>query len=170
MKRIAILGSTGSIGTSALEVVDAHPESLSVQGLVASRSWEALAAQCQKYRPACAVLADPRCEALVDRTRFPPETSLRFGPEAVQELASAKDVDFVISAIVGAAGLQGTWAALEAGKAVGLANKETLVVAGPLVIDLARRRNATLIPVDSEHSAIFRRCIAAQLRKWPGSF
>lgn len=155
MKRIAILGSTGSIGTSTLEVVDAHPRAFQVAGLVAHRSWVALARQCQRYRPAMAVIADELLEPEVDCTQFPAETSVRFGPDAVQELVAADEVDFVMSAIVGAAGLKGTWGAIESGKTIGLANKETLVVGGPLVMELARRRGVRVIPVDSEHSAIF---------------
>ena len=154
-KRIAVLGSTGSIGTSCLDVVAAHPERLSVTGLVAQRKWELLAEQCRIHRPAMAVLADESVAGAVDRSRFPPGTELRFGSAAVSELARSSDVDVVISGIVGAAGLHGTWAAIEAGKTVGLANKETLVVAGPLVMQLAARTGATIIPVDSEHSAVF---------------
>src|SRR4029079_4993583 len=91
----------------------------------------------------------------LDRSAFPPETELKCGDDAVCELASAADVDVVLSAVIGAAGMKGTWAALEAGKTVALANKETLVIGGPLVTDLAARRGAKLLPVDSEHSAIF---------------
>lgn len=155
MKRIAVLGSTGSIGTSCLDVVAAHPERLSVTGLVAQRKWELLAEQCRVHRPTVAVLADESVANAVDRSRFPADTDLRFGAAAVSELARRSDVDVVISGIVGAAGLHGTWAAIEAGKTVGLANKETLVVAGPLVMQLAARTGATIIPVDSEHSAVF---------------
>jgi 1-deoxy-D-xylulose-5-phosphate reductoisomerase len=102
-----------------------------------------------------AVLTDPQAARGLDRSQFPRETELCIGPEAVAEIAAARDVDVVVSAIVGAAGLQGTWSAVKAGKVVALANKETLVVAGPLVMALARQTGATLLPVDSEHSAIF---------------
>jgi 1-deoxy-D-xylulose-5-phosphate reductoisomerase len=128
--------------------------------LTAHRSWRELARQTAAFRPRSAVLCDPALREEIDRSAFHPQTELRFGPEAVEEAAAADGVDIVISGIVGAAGLRGTWAAVERGKTVGLANKETLVVAGPLVMDLAARTGATLIPVDSEHSAIFQ-CLRA---------
>jgi 1-deoxy-D-xylulose-5-phosphate reductoisomerase len=123
--------------------------------LVANSRWKELADQCQQFRPSVAVLTDPTAFAQADRTAFPSETELLFGEDAVRALASAPDIDVVLSAIVGAAGLAGTWAAVEAGKMVALANKETLVVAGQLVMPLAEQRGATILPVDSEHSAIF---------------
>lgn len=152
---MVVLGSTGSIGTSALDVAAALPERIELVGLVAHSKWELLAEQCRRFRPRAAVLTDPNAFAAADRTCFPVETELLSGPEAVCRLASAADVDVVLSAVVGVAGLTGTWAALEAGKTVALANKETLVVGGSLVTELAKRRGATLLPVDSEHSAIF---------------
>lgn len=155
MKRIAVLGSTGSIGTSCLDVVAAHAERLEVYGLAAGRRWERLAAQCRAVRPRVAVLADAALAAEVDRSQFPAGTQLQFGADAIAELASDPAVDVVLAGIVGAAGLRGTWAAIQSGKTVGLANKETLVVAGPLVMAEAARTGATLIPVDSEHSAVF---------------
>lgn len=114
-----------------------------------------LAEQCHKFKPRVAVITDRRAFDAADRSAFPPETELKYGDDAVCELASAPDVDVVLSAVIGAAGLTGTWAAIEAGKTVALANKETLVIGGPLVTELAAKRNATLLPVDSEHSAIF---------------
>jgi 1-deoxy-D-xylulose-5-phosphate reductoisomerase len=150
-----LLGSTGSIGTSALDVIGHLPERLEVAGLAAHSKWEQLAEQCRAFRPRLAVLCDPGAFRQADRMAFPRETELLGGPEAVAKLAAAADVDVVLSAVVGAAGLAGTWAALEAGKTVALANKETLVVGGPLVTELATLRGAKLLPVDSEHSAIF---------------
>jgi 1-deoxy-D-xylulose-5-phosphate reductoisomerase len=155
MKRIAVLGSTGSIGTSCLDVAAAHPERIRIVGLTTHRRWQDLAGQCRQFRPELAVVADHRIAGLVDRSQFPRETEVRFGPDAVAALAGHPEVDTVISGIVGAAGLRGTWAAVEQGKTVGLANKETLVVAGPLVMDLAARTGATIVPVDSEHCAVF---------------
>ncbi|MFV0445501.1 MAG: 1-deoxy-D-xylulose-5-phosphate reductoisomerase [Planctomycetaceae bacterium] len=155
MTRIAVLGSTGSIGTSCLDVAAAHAETVCVVGLAAQSRWPLLAEQCRQFRPPLAVLADETLRDQVDRRQFPTETELRFGRDAVQELAAHSDVDTVISAIVGAAGLQGTWSALSAGKTVGLANKESLVVGGPLVMAEAARTGAQLVPVDSEHSAVF---------------
>lgn len=154
-RRVAVLGSTGSIGTSALEVVAAFPNEIQIVGLTANSRWEALAEQCRRFHPAVAVITDPGAFARADRSQFPPETDLRSGEDAVCALAGCADVDVVLSAVVGAAGLAGTWAALEAGKTVALANKETLVVGGSLITGLAARRHATLLPVDSEHSAIF---------------
>lgn len=154
-RRVAVLGSTGSIGTSALDVIHHLPEHLELAGVAAHSRWELLAEQCRAFRPRLAVLTDPDAFQCADRTRFPRETELQYGPDAITRLVSAPDVDVVLSAVVGAAGLNGTWAAIESGKTVALANKETLVVGGPLVIELAARRGARLLPVDSEHSAIF---------------
>jgi 1-deoxy-D-xylulose-5-phosphate reductoisomerase len=154
-RRVAVLGSTGSIGTSALDVIRHLPERLSLVGLAAHCRWEQLAEQCREFKPRLAVLSNPDILAQADRSLFPPETKLIGGPEGVARLVAETDVDVVLSAVVGAAGLTGTWAALEAGKTVALANKETLVVGGPLVMELAARRGARILPVDSEHSAIF---------------
>ena len=154
-RRVAVLGSTGSIGTSALDVAAALPERIEIVGLAAHSKWPLLAEQCRQFRPRVAVLTDRTAFDAADRSCFPSETELRHGDDAVCDLASAADVDVVLSAVVGAAGLTGTWAALEAGKTVALANKETLVVGGSLVTELAKRRGATILPVDSEHSAIF---------------
>jgi 1-deoxy-D-xylulose-5-phosphate reductoisomerase len=154
-RRVAVLGSTGSIGTSALDVIRSLPDRLELAGLAAHSRWEQLAEQCREFKPPLAVLCDPDAFDQADRSQFPRETELLGGPDAVARLVSAPDVDVVLSAVVGAAGLNGTWAALEAGKTVALANKETLVVGGPLVTDLAARRGAKVLPVDSEHSAIF---------------
>ena len=153
-RRVAVLGSTGSVGTSTLDVLRHLPDRLHLIGLAAHSNWEQLAQQCREFKPRVAVLCDPLAFERADRSYFPRETRL-LGPEGVQRLASDPDVDVVVSAVVGAAGLAGTWAALEAGKTVALANKETLVVAGPLVTELAAKRGAKLLPVDSEHSAVF---------------
>ena len=154
-RRVAVLGSTGSIGTSTLDVIRHLPDRLELAGLAAHSKWELLAEQCREFPPRLAVIADPEAFARADRTEFPRQTELLCGPDGIAKLVSASDVDVVLSAIVGAAGLNGTWAALEAGKTVALANKETLVVGGPLVMDLAARHGAKVLPVDSEHSAIF---------------
>jgi 1-deoxy-D-xylulose-5-phosphate reductoisomerase len=154
MHKIAVLGSTGSIGTSCLDVIHALPERLSLQGVAARSSWRILGQQSEKFAPRWAVLSDASLRECVPRSAFSDKTELLFGPEAIERLAADPEIDVIVSGIVGAAGLAGTWAALEAGKRVCVANKETLVVAGPLVMDLARRRGAQLLPVDSEHSAI----------------
>lgn len=155
MKRIAVLGATGSIGTSCLEVVARHPDRIQAVVLAAHRNWRLLAEQCHRFRPRFAVVSDAELAASVDRDAFPPETELLAGPEALERVAADAEVDVVVAAIVGAAGLRSTWSALEAGKTIALANKETLVVAGALALPLARRTGATLLPVDSEHSAVF---------------
>jgi 1-deoxy-D-xylulose-5-phosphate reductoisomerase len=155
VRRVAVLGSTGSIGTSALDVAAALPGRIEVVGLVAHTRWEKLAKQCRRFRPRVAVLTDKDAFDRADRTMFPNETVLWFGDGAVCDLATAADVDIVLAAVVGAAGLTGTWAALEAGKTVALANKETLVVGGPRVTELAAKTGGRILPVDSEHSAIF---------------
>lgn len=155
MPQVAVLGSTGSIGTSCLDVIDALTDEFGVAALTACSSWELLAEQCRRFQPRWAVLADDSLKTRVDRAQFPAETELLFGPENIERVAAEPDIDFVLAGIVGAAGLAGTWAAVEAGKTVGIANKETLVVAGPLIIDRARQSGSTLLPVDSEHSAVF---------------
>ncbi len=154
-RRVAVLGSTGSIGTNTLDVISHLSERLELVGLSCHSKWELLAEQCRTFRPRLAVLTDPDAFAAADRQRFPRETELLCGEAGVRKLVADAEVDVVVSAVVGAAGLTGTWAALDAGKDVALANKESLVVAGGLVTQLAEKRGAKLLPVDSEHSAIF---------------
>lgn len=152
---VAVLGSTGSIGRSTLEVIAASRGNLRAVALAAQRNTAILEEQAWAVRPRWIVVADPQAAARHDWGHLPPETELLVGPEAVVRIAGEAEVDVVLSAIVGRAGLEGTWAAVEAGKRVALANKESLVVGGPLVTRLARERKATILPVDSEHSAIF---------------
>jgi 1-deoxy-D-xylulose-5-phosphate reductoisomerase len=155
LRRIAVLGSTGSIGVNCLDVISSLPDRLCAWGLSAHSKWQTLFEQANRCGARCVAVTDPDSISQIDRSLLDPGVRLVTGTEGVVALASAPEVDLVVSAIVGAAGLEGTWAALEAGKTVGVANKETLVMAGPLVMELARRRNALLLPVDSEHSAIF---------------
>ena len=152
---IAILGSTGSIGRNTLEVIAASGGRQRAVGLSTHRNTALLLRQAQAVRPRVIVVTDPVAAARQDWSALPAGTEVLVGPEGVALLAADAQVDIVVSAIVGSAGLQGTWAALEAGKTVALANKESLVVGGPLVTDLARRKNAKILPVDSEHSAVF---------------
>ena len=154
-KRVAVLGSTGSIGTNTLDVIRHLPERLELVGIAAHAKWDLLAEQCRAFRPRFAVLTDSTAFQSADRKSFPRETELLCGDAGALKLVTAPDVDVVVSAVVGAAGLAGTWAALDAGKDVALANKETLVVAGGLITELAAKRGAKLLPVDSEHSAVF---------------
>lgn len=165
MNRIAVLGSTGSIGTSCLEVIAAHRSEMTLAGVSANSSWELLSRQAASFSPRFAVLCDTSLEGHIDNTAFGQDTELLFGDEGIHRLVTDPDIDVVVTGIVGAAGLRGTWAALESGKRVAVANKETLVVAGPLVMDLARTHGAEVIPVDSEHSAVFQAMQAGQPRE-----
>jgi 1-deoxy-D-xylulose-5-phosphate reductoisomerase len=152
--RVAVLGSTGSIGRSTLDVIAASNGRFVPFLLAAHRGVAALVEQARACRPRWVVLTDPAAAANLDHGDLPPGTQLAVGPDALDELVRSPEIDRVVSAIVGAAGLRSTWAALEAGKTVALANKETLVMAGPLVTRLADRTGGRIIPVDSEHSAI----------------
>ncbi|MDD1721858.1 MAG: 1-deoxy-D-xylulose-5-phosphate reductoisomerase, partial [Euryarchaeota archaeon] len=155
MKRIAILGSTGSIGCSSLKVIEAHPEAYQVAALAAGKNIDLLAEQIRKFRPqVVAVLGDQEAESLKERLGNAQEPRIVSGREGFIHLATLEEVDTVISAITGAAGLVPTYAAIRAGKNIALANKETMVMAGPLVIKEAKRKGVALLPVDSEHSAI----------------
>ena len=164
LNRIAVLGATGSIGTSCLDVIAAHGSRLQATALTANGNWEALARLCQQVKPRFAVLADPSTRDQIGGNAFPRETEVWFGPEAVERIASHPDIDTVVCGIVGAAGLRGAWAAIESGKRVAIANKETLVVAGPLVMQLAAKTGSILLPVDSEHSAVFQALQAGRRR------
>jgi 1-deoxy-D-xylulose-5-phosphate reductoisomerase len=154
-RRLVILGCTGSIGTSCLDVVSHLSDRLEVLGLSAHSRVDLLVEQAQQFHPRWVALTDEKAAAALDPRRLPDGCRLLRGPDAIAEMVSAADVDTVVSAIVGAAGLEGTWAALDAGKTVAVANKETLVLAGALVTALAARRRGRLVPVDSEHSAVF---------------
>jgi 1-deoxy-D-xylulose-5-phosphate reductoisomerase len=155
VKRLAILGSTGSIGRSALEVVEAHPDRLVVVALVAGENAAVLAEQVARHRPSLVGVASSA--ALDDlKRRLPvgacPEVAV--GAEALVAAATHPDVDVVLCASSGTAGLEAALAAIDAGKALALANKEVLVMAGALMVDAARRRGVSILPVDSEHNAI----------------
>lgn len=154
---IALLGSTGSIGTSCLDVVRAHPERMRICGLAAHTSREAVCRQQQEFGPQWVWMASRESGRAIRSARPGPSTGSAWHGEidALCQAVAADDVDVVVSAIVGAAGLRPTLAAVEAGKRVALANKESLVVAGPLMTSQAADSGATLIPVDSEHSAVF---------------
>jgi 1-deoxy-D-xylulose-5-phosphate reductoisomerase len=152
---LVVLGSTGSIGTNCLDVVAALPDRLEVLGLSAHSRIDLLCQQAQRFRPRFVVVTGADAAARLAPGDLPPGCQLLRGVEGACRLVQLPEVDVVLSAIVGAAGLEGTWAALESGKTVAVANKETLVMAGPLVTELAARRGGRLLPVDSEHSAIF---------------
>jgi 1-deoxy-D-xylulose-5-phosphate reductoisomerase len=161
-RNVAVLGSTGSIGRSTLEVIAASQGELRALALTASGNTRLLEEQANLLRPRWIVVADQEAAAGYDWSGLPSEVELLIGPEAVARVAAEPDVDVVLSAIVGSAGLRGTWAALEAGKTLALANKESLVVAGPLVTALARENRARILPVDSEHSAVFQALLAGR--------
>ena len=153
MTRIAILGSTGSIGTSALSVVDTHPGRLEVVALAAGNNVQLFAEQVRKYCPRVAALASARgAEALKTLCDGPVEIGA--GPEALIAVATCPDADIVLCASSGTAALEAVLAAIEHGKTIALANKEVLVMAGGLVMEAARRKGVAVLPVDSEHNAI----------------
>ena len=151
---VAVLGSTGSIGRSTLDVIAASRGRFVPFLLAAHRSVGPLLEQAQAVRPKWVVVVDREAAAAIGAGSLPSGTQLAVGADALDELVQRAEIDRVVSAIVGSAGLRSTWAAVEAAKTVALANKETLVMAGPLVMRLAERTGATILPVDSEHSAI----------------
>jgi 1-deoxy-D-xylulose-5-phosphate reductoisomerase len=153
VKRIAILGSTGSIGTSALSVVDAHPDRLQVVALAAGKSADALRAQVARYRPKLAAIGDAASAAAL-AAAAPAETRIVAGAQGLIDVATLPDVDILLCASSGTAALEAVLAAIEAGKVIALANKEVLVMAGEVVTRAARARGVLLLPVDSEHNAI----------------
>lgn len=155
-KQICILGSTGSIGTQALDVIEQHADLYEAYCLTANNRYEELAAQARKFKPAAVVIAneslyEPLCRLLDDC----PEVKVYAGKAALDEIVQAEPIDMVLTALVGFAGLSPTILAIKAHKKVCLANKETLVVAGELICKLAQQYHVPILPVDSEHSAIF---------------
>ena len=155
--RVAVLGSTGSIGVSTLDVLGRHPDRFTVEVLAAATNDASLLEQCLQHRPRMAVLqsADAAARLAAGLRSAGSTTEVQVGAAALEACVALPSVDAVMAAIVGAAGLPSTLAAARAGKRVLLANKESLVVAGPLLIEAARSGGATLIPIDSEHNAIF---------------
>lgn len=167
-QRVAVLGSTGSVGVNTLEVLGRHPERFEVVGLSAFRRVDELAAQCERHRPQIAVVPEEgRARELRERLAARGvATEVRVGASALCELAAAPEVDSVMAAIVGAAGLPPCLAAARAGKRLLLANKEALVVGGALFMAAVEDGCATLLPIDSEHSAIFQ-CLPQDRSRWP---
>ncbi len=157
-RSVAILGSTGSVGQNALSVVRSLP-GIRIVGLSGHSQLDLLAAQAREFRPRYVVATDPDAASQLDLSDLP-ETEILSGPDALLQLSTSPDVDIVLAAIVGSAGLESTLAAIEHGKTIALANKETLVVAGELMTQMARNSGATLLPVDSEHNAVFQ-CLSA---------
>ena len=154
-KKLAILGSTGSIGVQALEVVEAHPESFEVEALIAGNNYELLIEQGLAFQPNVVVIVNEDHYQAVFDALDPKGIKVYAGEEAANSVMEMETVDLVLTAVVGYAGLRPTLTAIESGKNIALANKETLVVAGELVTKLAREKGVNIYPVDSEHSAIF---------------
>ncbi|MDB5268256.1 MAG: 1-deoxy-D-xylulose 5-phosphate reductoisomerase [Hymenobacter sp.] len=162
VKTLALLGATGSIGTQALEVVRQQPGRFRVAVLSAQRQWELLARQAREFRPAAVVIGDVSCyQSLKAALADQPETEVLAGTAALAEVVTRPEIDIVLTALMGYAGLLPTVAAIRAGKDIALANKETLVVAGELITSLIKQHNVRLLPVDSEHSAIFQ-CLVGE--------
>jgi 1-deoxy-D-xylulose-5-phosphate reductoisomerase len=162
MKRITILGATGSIGESTLDVVGRHPDRYRVFALAARHSHERLLAQCLRFEPAYAVLTDPKAAAILREqlAGHGSRTEVLEGPQAAAQVACAAETDLVMAAIVGAAGLESTLAAAKAGKTILLANKEAIVMAGQVFLAAVRDGGARVLPIDSEHNAVFQ-CLPA---------
>ena len=165
VQQVTVLGATGSIGTSTLDVIARHPDRYRVYALTAHTSKEALLAQCQVHRPRFAVLNDANDAEWLQQAlgQMGIETRVLSGPESLCDVASAAEVDTVMAAIVGAAGLLPALAAAEAGKRVLLANKEALVMSGALFMEAVERSGAILLPIDSEHNAIYQ-CLPSEHR------
>jgi len=165
MRRVVILGSTGSIGTQALNVIRRHPERFEVAGIAAGSSHELLVGQVREFMPPVVAVSDPDA---VDELRAGleglREVEILTGPDAPEEMARDLDADLVLNAMVGRVGLEPTLAALQTGKTVALANKESLVVGGELVMDLVKGEPERLVPVDSEHSALAQ-CLRGERRE-----
>ncbi len=160
-RQIAILGSTGSIGTQALQVIDQNPDFFEVSVLTANNNHEMLIAQALKYQPNAVVICNKDKYAIVKDALKQEFIKVYAGIEAVEQIVQTDEIDVVLTAMVGFAGLSSTIKAIEAGKIIALANKETLVVAGDLISRLAIEKGVPVLPVDSEHSAIFQ-CLAAE--------
>ncbi len=154
MKKLTILGSTGSIGTQTLDVIQNDPEAYEVHGLAAGNNIELLIAQAKQFHPKV-VCVSTRALAEEVKQQLPASTHVLYGEEGLIEIAGATDADTVVTAIMGSRGLKATLAAINAGKNIGLANKETLVTAGHIVMKQAIAKGVRILPIDSEHSAIF---------------
>jgi len=154
MKNITLLGATGSIGKSTLSVIDLHRDQFNVFALSANTNWQQMVKLCNKYQPSFAVMRD-EASALELQNALDNDTQVLSGVEALCKIAAHEQTDYVMAAIVGAAGMASSLAAAKAGKRIMLANKESLVLAGDIFIEAVKNSGAKLIPVDSEHSAIF---------------
>ncbi len=161
-KQIAILGSTGSIGTQALEVIEEHSDKFEVYALTANNNADLLISQARKFNPEFVVIANENKYAQVKEALADLPMKVFAGAASIADVAAMQPVDIVLTAMVGYSGLLPTISAVKAGKVIALANKETLVVAGDLVCELSRQHNSAIVPVDSEHSAIFQ-CLQGEM-------
>ena len=161
-KQIAILGSTGSIGTQALQVIEEHPELYEVYALTAYNKVDLLIAQARKFLPEAVVIANEEKYAQLKEALSDLPVKVYAGTAALCQIVESDPIDVVLTAMVGYAGLKPTMNAIRAGKAIALANKETLVVAGELINQLAQQYRTPILPVDSEHSAVFQ-CLAGEV-------
>lgn len=161
-QRLAILGSTGSIGVQTLDIVRENPERFEVRLLTAHRNWQLLARQAREFDPATVVIAEKTCFAPLRDALAGTDVKVFAGEEAVAQATAAGDIDVVVNALVGYAGLAPTVAAIDAGKKLALANKESLVVGGACVMPRALERRVPILPIDSEHSAIFQCLVGEQ--------
>ena len=169
-RKVTLLGATGSIGESTLDVIARHPERFEVTAMAAARNWEKLAALCRRFRPQYAALLDPEAARSLERALAGDglPTRVMAGPQGLEEVAALPEADTVLAAIVGAAGLAPTIAAARAGKRVLLANKEALVIGGALFMQAVRDSGSVLLPIDSEHNAIFQ-CLPRHYCGDPGT-
>ncbi|MGE0077656.1 MAG: 1-deoxy-D-xylulose-5-phosphate reductoisomerase [Bacteroidales bacterium] len=161
MKNVAILGSTGSIGTQALQVIESHPNLFQVELLTAHNNWELLVEQALRFNPNMVVIGNSKNYQAVKDALSNTDIKVYTGKESIVDAVKSTSIDVVLTALVGFAGLEPTISAIEAGKTIALANKETLVVAGELITKIAIENKAPILPVDSEHSAIFQ-CLTGE--------
>ena len=162
-QQICILGSTGSIGTQALDVISQHPDLYEAYALTANHRWKELAEQARRFHPAAVVIADEAYyEALTHELSDMPDVKVYSGSKALEEIVESESIDMVLTAMVGYSGLAPTIHAIKARKKICLANKETLVVAGELILQLAQQYHTPILPVDSEHSAIFQSLVGEE--------
>lgn len=160
--RIALLGSTGSIGVQTLDIVEAWKEEMEVTALTAHRNWELLAEQARHFEPDCVVIADESYYKELSDALSDLPIKVYAGSEAVAQVAAASNVDVVVNALVGYAGMLPSLSAVEAGKKLALANKESLVVAGDIIIERALQKRVPILPIDSEHSAVYQ-CLVGEV-------
>lgn len=164
MRKVTILGSTGSIGTQALQVIELHPEELGVYALVANNNIDLLVEQARKFRPEVVAIGNEKREKELKKALKGEPIEVLAGSEAIVELAASVEADIVLTAMVGFSGLEPTISAIKSGRIIALANKETLVVAGDMIKQLCKENQSIILPVDSEHSAIYQCLVGEQMK------